>query len=306
METPPPNSEKGNQTARDPGLRRDPSWSLEKSLVPLCGSRSGNMSRLSFMTLVALPEPRNQILGGLPELPQLGLYSVFLPLSLCDPAGPLGLLPGRAFSCLLALPRSQHCLKRCSVPLAPCVYVCFFVLFCFLRLVSRAGLELAGVAQTGLKLPDVLLTLPPECWDYRGTSPRPAPLLLLPICWSSKMCVSSFTACFDDRTGGWVGGAGRSLCWVAPVRAAWGLGPFPEWRLPVGARDRTAKLSLRASVRWEDGTAGTGVESGLLGQWERNGSGQQGGGAEAFLLVHRGRTWNLGAGRGWERGAYLL
>lgn len=68
--------------------------SLQKRLAPLRGSQAGNTSCFSSMTLVALPEPRNQILCGPPELRQLGLYSVSARPSR-DPVGPWSPLLGR-------------------------------------------------------------------------------------------------------------------------------------------------------------------------------------------------------------------
>lgn len=40
------------------------------------------------------------------------------------------------------------------------IYFVSVVLFCFLK----------HVAQVGVELPVVLLSLPPECWDYRHAS----------------------------------------------------------------------------------------------------------------------------------------
>ena len=40
-----------------------------------------------------------------------------------------------------------------------------FVLFCFSRQLLVPVLELVVVDQAGLELTEILLSLPPECWD---------------------------------------------------------------------------------------------------------------------------------------------
>ena len=49
------------------------------------------------------------------------------------------------------------------------LFVCFFVLFCFSRqgfsVILEPVLELALIDQGGLKLTEICLPLPPECWD---------------------------------------------------------------------------------------------------------------------------------------------